>query len=580
MGGSPLPPGRSGSVRKRLAAVCAAALLAIGLAPAAGAQAARTPVGRAADRQTAEPGAAVAWGANTAGELGDGATTQLSTTPVGVCGGSPCPKPFDQVVAADGDGEHNVALRSDGSVWTWGSNIYGELGDGTTTGSTTPVPVCAVGQTAPCTSFLTGVSAVAAGFHYTLALRTNGTVVAWGANGVGQLGNGTNTSSSVPVVVSDILNVASIAAGDSSSLAAMTDGTVRSWGLNSHGQLGDGTNVNRNVPVYVCASGATSPCGSVLSGVTALAGGGTHSLARRTDSTVVAWGANSAGQLGNGSNTDSSTPVQVSGLTGVTSVGAGYAHSLAAKSDGTVRSWGANDRGQLGDGTDVDKNAPAQVCAPGKTAPCTAFLTGIATVSGGFGHSVALRTDGTVRSWGANGLGQLGDGTTASSTVPVRVCAAGETAPCARLLDGVGFLNAGDFHTVATTHPSADVAISLRATPNPVAPNGNLTYTVTVRNNGPSAAENVVFDDTLPAEGEFVSASPSQGSCVVPPTGSTDTVTCKLGVLAANTSRATTIVVTVRAAAGTTVTDRAKVTSTTADPNPVNNSVTVRTRVG
>ncbi|MGW4165047.1 hypothetical protein, partial [Streptomyces sp. NPDC004788] len=396
----------------------------------------------------------------------------------------------------------------------------------------------------------------------------------------GQLGNGSNTDSSVPVVVNDIIDVASIAAGDSSGLAATTDGTVRGWGANGHGQLGDGTHVNRNTPVYVCAPGATYPCGDVLSGVTALSGGGDHSLARRTDGTVVAWGANSYGQLGDGSNTDSSTPVQVAGVSGVTSIGAGYAHSLAAKSDGTVRSWGFNATGQLGDGTTVDRNAPVQVCAPAKTAPCTSFLTGIATVSGGFGHSVALRADGTVRSWGANTLGQLGDGTTTSSTVPVRVCAAGETAPCTRLLDGVLALDAGDFHTVATTSPTADVAVSLRATPNPVVPNGKLTYTVTVKNNGPSAAENVVFDDTLPAEGEFVSASPSQGSCVVPPVGSTDTVTCKLGVLAANTSRATTIVVTVRADAGTTVTDRAKVTSTTADPNPVNNSVTVRTRVG
>ncbi|MFF0432023.1 hypothetical protein ACFYU9_07345 [Streptomyces sp. NPDC004327] len=580
MRASPLsPPRRTGSVRRRLAAIGAAALLAIGYTPAA-AQAVQTPGERAADRQTAGPGTALAWGLNDLGQLGDGATSLKATAPVRVCGAAPCSSPLDQVVAVDGDGVHSIALRADGTVWTWGYNGYGQLGNGTFNNSTTPVQVCAVGASAPCGSFLTGVMAISAGIHYNLALRADGSLVAWGDNTYGQLGDGTDGNMRTVPVVTNLIDVIDMAAGYRHGLAVLTDGTVRSWGSNAEGELGDGTTTSSDFPVQVCAPGQTAPCSSFLDGVTRVSAGAFHSLALEADGTVRSWGENSSGQLGDGTATGRIVPVQVSGLTGVKSISAGGSHSLAARTDGTVRSWGYNAEGELGDGTHASKSTPVQVCAPGTSAPCSSFLTGIATVSGGFQHSLALRTDGTVRSWGDNSRGQLGSGDTTSSTVPVKVCAVGQTAPCTRFLDGVGALDAGDYHNLVTSRPSADVAIALKASPNPVAANGNLTYTVTVKNNGPSAAENVTFDDSLPAEGEFVSASSTQGSCVVPPTGSTDTVTCKLGVLGANRSRTATITVTVRANAGTTVTDTAKVTSTTEDPNRVNNSVTVRTRVG
>ncbi|MFI8822397.1 hypothetical protein [Streptomyces sp. NPDC053431] len=565
-------------LRARVAALGVAALLAGGLAPAAAGHTAWAAEGR-----PTEPATALAWGTNHEGRLGDGATVDFAATPVRVCGSAPCLSSLDDVVSVDGGVFHSVALRADGTVWTWGDNFFGTLGDGTTTTSMTPVQVCAVGATAPCDSFLTGVVAISAGHDFTLALRANGTVVAWGENIYGQLGTGiTSAYATVPVVVGNgnTNQVTAISAGGAHALALRTGGTVQSWGRNDSGQLGNGKTTDSSTPVTVCAVGQTAPCDDYLFDATAVSAGEAHSLALAADGTVHSWGDNSSGQLGNGTTANSSAPVQVGGLTGVRSLGAGYRHSVAARTDGTVRGWGRNDSGQLGNGTTTDSSLPVQVCAPGATAPCSSFLTGIASVSAGYTHNVALRTDGGVRSWGSNYAGQLGDGTTAQRTVPVKVCAVGQAAPCTQFLDGVRSISAGGAHNLVTSRPSADLTVALRAAPNPVAANGSLVYTVTVRNNGPSAAENVVFDDTLPAEGEFVGASSTQGSCVVPPAGSTDTVTCKLGTLGANTSRTATIVVTVRANAGTTVTDTARVTSTTADPNPVNNAVTVRSRVG
>ncbi|MFF6777690.1 hypothetical protein ACFY8W_29630 [Streptomyces sp. NPDC012637] len=571
MSGRLLLPGRS--TRRRAAAIGAAALLWSGLAPAAWqtalAEDGRTDGVRAADARASQPGTGLAWGSNASGQLGDGTTTVRSTTPVRVCGGAPCPSPFDDVIAVDGSIAHSVALRADGTVWAWGSNASGQLGNGTNADSNTPVQVCAVGATAPCADFLTGVTAVSTGFAHVLALRADGSVVAWGNNGSGQLGDGTNNPSNVPVVVSGLTGVAAVSAGDFHSLAAQTSGTVKSWGDNTSGQLGNGTNAPSNTPVPVTIAG----------NVTAVAGGGAHSLALRNDGVVQSWGANLSGQLGNGTNTNSNVPVQVSGLTGVKSIAAGVGHSLAVPADGIARTWGNNGSGQLGNGTTTNSNVPVRVCAPGTTAPCASFLTGVKDLSGGFVHSASLHTDGTVRTWGGNSAGQLGNGTTTNSTVPVRVCEIGQTAPCTRFLDGVGALGTGDNHTLAVQRPSADLAIAIKGVPNPVPHDQNLTYTLTVKNNGPTAAEDVRLDDTLPADGEFVSAVSTHGSCVVPPTGSTDTVTCALGDLAANTSKAAQIVITVRANAGTTVVNTAKVTSGTPDPNQINNTATVRTRV-
>ncbi len=192
---------------------------------------------------------------------------------------------------------------------------------------------------------------ISGGGYHSLALCSDSTVRAWGDNGIGQLGNGTFTTSNVPVQVSVLSGITAIAAGAGHSLALKNDGTVRAWGSNSFGQLGNGTNTDSNVPVQV----------SAISGITAITGGGWHSLALKNDGTVWAWGFNLDGELGNGANTNSNFPVQVSAVTSITVIAGGEYHSLALRNDGTVWTWGYNWAGQLGNGTNTDSNVPVQV---------------------------------------------------------------------------------------------------------------------------------------------------------------------------------------------------------------------------
>ena len=303
----------------------------------------------------------------------------------GVCNGAAA---VALIAASD---EHSLALEDDGTLWNWGDNRYGQVGDGTTTDRNVPVQV----------SGLTRVTALAAGDDHSLAIEGDGTVWAWGWNLYGQLGDGTTTDRNVPVQVSGLTHVIALAAGHGHSLALEADGTVWAWGDNGAGQLGDGTRTDRHLPVQV----------SRLTGVTALAAGSYHSLALEADGTVWAWGDNGAGQLGDGTHTDRNAPVQVSGLTGVIALAAGRGHSLALTDDGTVWAWGYNSSGQLGDGTHTDRNAPVQVSG----------LTHVAAVAAGDGHSLALEDDGTVWGWGRNGDGELGDGTNTDRSVPVQV---------------------------------------------------------------------------------------------------------------------------------------------------------------
>jgi alpha-tubulin suppressor-like RCC1 family protein len=354
---------------------------------------------------------AVAWGSNLLRQLGDGTAQGLSDVPVPV-------STLRFVTSVAAGGYHSLALMADSTVKAWGSNGFGQLGDGTTLTREVPVTV----------SGLSGVRAIAAGGHHSLALMSNGTVTAWGDNESGQLGTGNTAESEVPVPVKGLTGVRAIAAGADHSLALMSNGTVMAWGNDESGQLGTGvTKPSSTVPLAVKG----------LTGVTAISGGGQFSLALTKAGTVEAWGSDEVGQLGNVGFEEplSDVPLQVSGLSGVTAIAAGARHALALVSGGTLMAWGEDTYGELGNGTfKARQDAPVAVSG----------ISGATTITAGGQDSAALLSSGGVMAWGINKSGTLGNGTTGSpSAVPVMV----------EGVTKVASVSAGGFHMVAYGEP-------------------------------------------------------------------------------------------------------------------------------
>ncbi|WP_238613356.1 RCC1 repeat-containing protein [Candidatus Oscillochloris fontis] len=406
-------------------------------------------------------GGVTCWGSNGYGQLGDGTTIQRSI-PTAVNGLS------SGVAAITAGGSHTCALTTGGAVSCWGRNWNGQLGDGTTDQRSIPTAVhglssevaaitaggshtCALttggavtcwganwsGQLGDGTTderstlvdvvgLSSGVAAIAAGDDHTCAITTGGAVSCWGRNGYSQLGDETTTQQSTPVVVKGLSSsVAAIAAGDDHTCAMTTVGGVACWGRNWSGQLGDGTTTQRSTPVNV---------EGLSSGVAAIAAGDDHTCALSTSGGVTCWGNNESGQLGDGTTTQRSTPVNVEGLSsGVAAITAGGSHTCALTDDGGVTCWGANGSGQLGDGTTTQRSTPVDVAG---------LSSGVVAITAGGSHTCALTTDGGVTCWGANWYGQLGDGTTTQRRTPVNV---------AGLSSGVAAIAAGDNHTCALT---------------------------------------------------------------------------------------------------------------------------------
>jgi alpha-tubulin suppressor-like RCC1 family protein len=287
--------------------------------------------------------------------------------------------------AVSAGGSFTVALKDDGTVWTWGYNGYGNLGYSS---SETSMPAVV--------NSITGVTSIRAGMYHVLALRADGTVWSWGINNAGQLGDGTTTTRTAPMQISGLTSVTAIMAGSYFSAALKSDGTLWTWGANNNGQLGDGTTTQRTSPVQVAGTTWTNK----------LAGGDSHMLAVKSDGTLWTWGWNGNGQLGDGTYNNHSSPAQLAGLSGVTVVFAGEYHSLASTSSGLM-AWGRNDAGQLGTGA-----------VGGGLTPTAVLGLSSATAGDGSFQSLAIAQDGTLWVWGNNGNGQLGDGTTNWNATP------------------------------------------------------------------------------------------------------------------------------------------------------------------
>ena len=330
----------------------------------------------------------LAWGLGTSGQLGLGNTTSYSS-----------PKQVGTLKTWATVSPGNVssaAIKVDGTLWTWGGNTYGQLGSGNTTSVSSPVQVGA----------LTNWSSVTSSpFQNTLAIKTNNTLWAWGNNQYGQLGTSNTTYYSSPVQVGALTNWAQVVSGHQYTLAVKTDNTLWGWGYTFSGQIGNGSSGFGNIqsPVQV---GAAISWSKTYAGYF-------NSYGVTTGGALWAWGDNSYGQLGLGNTTGYSSPKQVGALTDWLDVAGYYGWAVAVKTNGTIWGWGRNHAGQLGLGNTTSYSSPKQIGA----------LTNWAKIYAGKGQSavLAIKTDGTLWAWGANGNGQLGFGNTTDYSSPKQV---------------------------------------------------------------------------------------------------------------------------------------------------------------
>lgn len=267
------------------------------------------------------------WGSNYYGELGKGTENDISTSiPVQV-------NALNNVIAISSGFNHTIALKGDGTVWAWGQNNFGQLGDGVNINRSIPVQV----------SGLSGIIAISTLNNHTLALKNDGTVWAWGENDYGQLGDGTNINSSKPVLVKGLSGkIKEISAGEHHSVVLKEDGTIWSWGSNFYNQLGDGTNINRSTPVQAVG----------VSNISDISAGAEYTASLKKDGTVWGMGDNRFGQLGDGTKDMRSTPVQVTGLSNIKSIFTSYQSVFAIAKDNTVWGWGEDCSNTLGDSID------------------------------------------------------------------------------------------------------------------------------------------------------------------------------------------------------------------------------------
>ncbi|GFO68812.1 hypothetical protein GMLC_23910 [Geomonas limicola] len=411
-------------------------------------------------------GLCYAWGDNSSGQLGNGSLAQLNA-PAPVAG-------IGNLVGVSAGAFHTLALGADGRNWAWGGNLDGQLGTGNQTGSLAPVPAGGAGL---------GWVALEPGNQFTLAGRSDGSLWSWGDNTSGQLGNGTLAAQATPAALDARHDWASHAAGFGHVVALKADGTLWSWGDNSLGQLGDGSRNPSLFPIQITNTKPTSAANDWAQ----VAAGDFHTLALKGDGTLWAWGDNSLGQLGDNTNTPTGKqPEQIlTGNPGNfdsnwVAIAAGGGHSLGLQADGTLWAWGDNSDGQLGDPSIVGSvNFPSQIVNFNPPVDNPGFNGNWKGIAAGFAHSLALQADGTAWGWGSNFDGQLGnaDGTLPNppgQPQPVQVfnaglapfvaLSAGDAHSVVRLADGTlwsfgrnldGQLGIGSFDLAPVPHPAA-----------------------------------------------------------------------------------------------------------------------------
>ncbi|MBI2891824.1 MAG: hypothetical protein HYY13_13705 [Nitrospirae bacterium] len=366
------------------------------------------------------------WGLNYYGQLGNGNNTGPDD-----CAGNACGKSsgavltLTSVAGASNGSQHSFALMADGTLQSWGydagSGVLGRVsGSGWYQPGAVTVLEGPVGLISPSRALASGWGArptraqepMTGGDGHACAVVTEGKVRCWGLGGNGQLGIGSTTNSSVPLNISTLANVLSVAGGGSHTCVLVAGGTVKCFGKNTNGQLGDNSTTEGTSPVAVCDVGT---CATSLSKVAAIAAGGSHTCALIYDGTIKCWGLNTSGQLGDGTNNQSLTPVSVSVIATAVGLSAGDNHTCAVLADGTPRCWGYNASGQLGNGDNVNQNAPVTLFGS---------PTGVRAIAAGGDHACFATTASAAQCWGLNTDGQLGDGTNTTRNTPAAVSGA------------------------------------------------------------------------------------------------------------------------------------------------------------